>query len=68
MHVCVLVVKSVCLGLPRLVGRHVGRQVFGTDVCLWAWKVVFAGDPTSLARNNIVWPIDDGSGLIFCLV
>ena len=22
-------------------------------ICLWAWQVVFAGYPTSLAHNNI---------------
>ena len=50
-HVCVLVVKSVCLGLRCLVGPP---KVLGTGVCLWALEVVFAGDPTSLARNNTV--------------
>ncbi len=28
-------------------------QVFGKGVRLWAWEMAFAGDPTTLARNNI---------------
>ncbi len=29
-------------------------MVLGTGIGLWAWEGVIAGDPTSLARNNIV--------------
>ncbi len=32
---------------------HQRAKVFGTDVHLLAWEVVFARDPTSLAPNNI---------------
>ena len=32
---------------------HLQAKFFGTGVGLWAWELVFAGDPTSLAHDNI---------------
>ncbi len=29
-------------------------KVLARVVCLWAWGAVFAGDPISLARNNVI--------------